>query len=156
LPDKSITASLLWDRFGIGVSGICAIHCLALPAVVSLLPLWPVVISVQEWLHPFFIALLVPIVYFAARRGHFELKITSILITGLILVTAGWLVGHLWLGFWFETTFTFMGSLILISGHWLNYRHHRQCTNRTHKHHPVTEESIIESTEELNQTKEVL
>jgi hypothetical protein len=152
LPDKSITASLLWDRFGIGVSGICAIHCLALPALISVLPLWPALASAQEWMHPVFITLLAPIVYFAARRGHFEFKITAILISGLMLVIAGWLIGHYWLGFWVETTMTLAGSIILITGHWMNYRHHRECTNRNHKHHPVTEKSL----ENLKQAEEVL
>jgi sugar phosphate permease len=143
---------LLWDRFGIGVSGICAIHCLFLPVIVSVLPLWPALASVQEWLHPVSITLLIPIVYYAARRGHFEFKITAILVSGLILVMAGWLIGHYWLGLWFEATFTFAGSIILITGHWLNYRHHRRCTNRSHKHHPVQEEEL----EEFKQIEEVI
>ncbi len=140
MPDRSITASLLWDRFGIGVSGICAIHCLFLPAFISVLPLWPALGSIHEWLHPVFITLLVPTVYFAARRGHFERVITTTLVSGLVLVIFGWLIGHFWLGMWVEISLTLLGSIILITGHWFNYHHHRHCKNSKHKHHPIAEQ----------------
>jgi len=29
-----------WDRLGIGLSALCAVHCLLTPVVLSLLPLW--------------------------------------------------------------------------------------------------------------------
>jgi len=140
LPDKSLTASVLWDRFGIGVSGICAIHCLIFPVLISVLPLFSAVSFLHEWAHPVFIITLIPIVYFAARRSHFDKKITTLLVTGFILVVAGWLLGHFWLGLVVETTLTVMGSFLLIIGHWKNYSHHRVCKTKSHKHHPIAEE----------------
>lgn len=58
---------------------------------------------------------------------------------GLLLVAAGWGLGHFWLGLTFETILTVVGSFILIAGHWLNYKHHRTCKNLQHNHHPVVE-----------------
>jgi len=58
---------------------------------------------------------------------------------GVLLVAAGWLLGHYWLGLAFETALTLIGSIILIVGHWLNYKHHRTCKNTRHNHHPITE-----------------
>ena len=139
MPDKSLTASILWDRLGIGVSGICAIHCLFFPVLISILPLSSLMPLLHEWAHPFFIATLVPIVYYAARRSHFDTKITTLLIVGFLVVLAGWLLGHFWLGFAFETGATLTGSFILIAGHWMNYRHHQECTNHNHQHHPEIE-----------------
>jgi len=140
LPEKSLTSSVLLDRFGIGVSGICAIHCLVVPVLISVLPLWSVSMTIHEWLHPLFILLLLPVVYFAAKRSHYDRKITTLLITGFLLLLAGWLLGHFWLGLIFESAATFTGSILLIAGHWFNYRHHRVCTNHRHNHHPVVTE----------------
>lgn len=140
LSNKSITAAVLWDRFGIGVSGICAIHCLVFPGIISILPLFGAVTVVDEWLHPLFIVLLAPAVYFAIRRSHYDKKISILLSTGFILVLFGWLLGHFWLGFMTEVILTVSGSIILIIGHWLNYRHHRTCKNSRHNHHPIAEE----------------
>lgn len=140
MPDKSITASILWDRFGIGVSGICAIHCLIIPVLISILPVWSVLPVLHDWAHPVFILLIAPIVYFAARRSHFDFTITALLIAGFVFILAGWLLGHYWLGFLFETISTLLGSAVLIIGHWLNYRHHRTCKNHSHKHHAIAEE----------------
>jgi hypothetical protein len=143
LADKSITATLLWDRFGIGVSGICTIHCLIFPVIISVLPLWPAISTLYEWLHPAFIVLLIPIIYFASRRNHFDFKVTLTLITGFLFVLLGWLIGHLWLGVWFEVALTFLGSTILIIGHWFNFHHHRHCNNSRHRHHPITEDQEL-------------
>jgi hypothetical protein len=140
VPEKSITSSLLWDRFGIGVSGICAIHCLVVPVLVSVLPLWSFTGVIHDWLHPIFILFLLPVVYFSAKRSHYDRKITTVLITGFFLLLIGWLAGHFWLGLLFESITTLAGSILLIIGHWMNYRHHRNCTNHRHNHHPVATE----------------
>ncbi|MEX1062392.1 MAG: MerC domain-containing protein [Balneolaceae bacterium] len=142
---RSITASLLWDRFGIGVSGVCAVHCLFFPAFLSLLPVWQGGNAAHEWIHPLFIILLVPVIYFAIRRSHGNTTVAVTLLTGFGLVTIGWLFGHFWLGAGVEVPLTLIGSGILIAGHWLNYRHHRSCTNRRHKHHPGLEEPVSEA-----------
>lgn len=150
MPEKSITASVLWDRFGIGVSGVCAIHCLIFPVIISILPLWSFVPILHDWVHPIFVISIIPIVYFASRRSHFDITITSILLIGFIFVLAGWILGHFWLGIHFETVMTVLGSVLLITGHWLNYRHHQSCKNYSHQHHPLPEES---GKEEIHQAK---
>jgi hypothetical protein len=139
LPEKSITASLLGDRFGISVSVICAVHCLFVPVMAALLPLTSLSPLLHDWVHPVFILLIAPTVYYAVRRSHFDRKIILVLSSGLLLITFGWLIGHYWLGFWVETTTTLAGSILLISGHWKNYKHHRTCKVASHKHHPVAE-----------------
>ncbi|HMB98568.1 MAG TPA: MerC domain-containing protein [Balneolaceae bacterium] len=133
---KNITITGLWDRIGLSVSGICAVHCLLFPVLITTLPLWPIAFTIHEWAHPVFIGLLLPVVYFAARRSHFNKKIILFLVSGFLLIVSGWLIGHFWIGAWFETTATLIGSVMLIAGHWMNYRHHRTCQNKNHEHHP--------------------
>lgn len=67
------------------------------------------------------------------------------------MVVIGWLGGHLLFGYAFETAVTLFGSALLIAGHWLNYRHHQQCKNKSHHHHPVEEGNA----EQLVKEKEV-
>lgn len=136
---KSITTSVLWDRVGIGVSGICAIHCLLFPVFISVLPVFSIAPLINEWAHPVFIVLLAPVVYFALKRSHYDLKISFLLVSGLVFIITGWLAGHFWLGHTFEISVTLLGSVALIAGHWLNYRHHRVCKNSSHNHHPGLE-----------------
>jgi len=100
----------------------------------------------HDWAHPVFVITLIPIVYFASKRSHYDKTITSLLIAGFLIVLAGWLGGHLLFGYLFETVFTLFGSAILIAGHWFNYRHHRHCKNHSHKHHPIAEKMAQENT----------
>jgi len=140
LSEKSITSSILWDRFGISVSVICAIHCLFFPVLVAILPLTSLTPALHNWAHPVFILIIVPTVFYASKRSHFDKKIVGYLGIGLLSIVLGWLLGHFWIGFWFETTATVFGSILLIVGHWKNYKHHRTCKVASHKHHPVAEE----------------
>lgn len=140
MSDKSITGSVLWDRFGISVSVICAIHCLFTPVLIAILPLTSLSPVLHDWAHPVFILLIAPTVYYASRRSHFNKKIVRYLSIGFLFITIGWLLGHFWIGFWFETIATIIGSIFLIIGHWKNYKHHRTCKVASHEHHPVAEE----------------
>lgn len=151
MSEKTLTASVLWDKFGFGVSTICAIHCLAFPVLISILPVTTFLPALHNWAHPVFIITLIPIVYFASRRSHYDKTITSLLLGGFIIVITGWLGGHFLFGYLFETVTTLFGSFILIAGHWFNYRHHQQCSNKSHHHHPVAEKIEVEQKKEKEQ-----
>lgn len=140
-PYKSSTETLLWDRLGMGLSGICAIHCLILPVLITLAPLWGFTSFMHGWAHPLFIFLLVPTIYYAARRSYYDRRVVGLLSGGFVLVLTGWLAGHHWFGFLFETIVTLIGSLLLITGHWLNFKHHQVCKNSRHNHHPVAKKN---------------
>jgi hypothetical protein len=118
-----------WDRIGIFLSGLCAIHCLFFPVAIALLPLWPVAESVHAWTHPLLFLLIAPTVYFAVRSDDVPNQIPQLLFSGLAVIALAWLL-HGWLGMWGESIVTTIGSVFLISGHWQNYKHH-QC-----KHQP--------------------
>lgn len=139
LSDKIFSSTAIWDRLGISVSTVCAIHCLFFPVLISLLPLWSFAEILHDWAHPVFLIILLPTVYYASKKSHYDKKITGLLYGGILLVAAGWGLGHFWLGLAFETTLTVAGSFTLIAGHWLNYKHHRTCKNARHNHHPNIE-----------------
>lgn len=121
-----------FDRVGIGLSGLCALHCLLMPVVTALLPVWPALQTAHTWVHPALLALILPVVVGALRRAHRTKHILTAVLLGLgfvVLVGAWW--GH---GIWGgtgERVGTVAGSAILIAGHVLNWRRHRACANPT-------------------------
>jgi hypothetical protein len=114
-----------WDRLGIGLSGLCAVHCLFFPVVIVLLPLWPVADTIHFWTHPLLFILIAPTVYYAVRGSVIPNRIPQFLYSGLVVIALAWLL-HEWVGLWGESLITMAGSGLLITGHWFNYRHHQQ------------------------------
>lgn len=110
-----------WDRVGIGLSGICAIHCLLVPVIVALIPLWPAFEEFHEYTHLIFFIAIAPAVYLSLRQRHKSPKITVLLISGLFLIFLAWYFNDI-LGEYGEAGITLVGSILLITGHWLNYR----------------------------------
>ncbi|MGM0546024.1 MAG: MerC domain-containing protein [Bacteroidota bacterium] len=113
-----------WDRIGISLSGFCAIHCLFFPVVIALLPLWPVAEAIHFWTHPLLFLLILPTVIFALRTDNLPGYIPILLYLGLAIIALAW-VFHEWLGLWGESAVTIVGSTLLVTGHWLNYRFHK-------------------------------
>ncbi len=128
--DDALNSKTVWDRLGIGLSGLCAVHCLLFPIVMALLPLWPVAESIHLWSHPVLFLLIVPTVWLALRNGGYRhRRVSLLLLGGLATVGVAGLL-HDWTGIvaseWGEALITLTGSVLLINGHWLNYRSHRR------------------------------
>lgn len=119
-----------WDRLGISLSGLCLVHCLLLPVALAVLPLWPVFDTVHAWLHPVFAVLILPTTLLAlvgSYRRHRHADIVFFLGAGLVLILTAGFLGHEAPGALTETTLTVAGSLLLITGHWRNWRAGRAC-----------------------------
>lgn len=110
-----------WDRVGIGLSGICAIHCLLVPVIVALIPLWPAFEEFHEYTHLIFFIAITPAVYLSLRNRHDSPKVTILLLAGLLIIFMAWFFNHA-LGEYGEAGITLLGSILLIVGHWLNYK----------------------------------
>ncbi len=113
-----------WDRLGIGLSGLCAVHCLLTPLALATLSLWPVVFDPDAWLHPIFAVLLIPTTLMAVRlavRHRHARHIPMLLGGGLMLVLAAMVIGEV-AGVVSEAAVTVLGSSLLITGHWRNGR----------------------------------
>jgi hypothetical protein len=121
-----------WDRVGIGLSGLCALHCLLTPVALSLLPLWPTLQTVNAWVHPTLLVLMLPVVVGALRRarrtGH--IVTATLLGTGFLVLVGAWWGHDVW-GAVGERLGTVAGSALLIAGHVLNWRRHRTSANPT-------------------------
>ncbi|MFN3521956.1 MAG: MerC domain-containing protein [Phenylobacterium sp.] len=113
----------LLDRSAIGLSGLCLIHCLALPAAAVALPMLGSLAS-AEWVHVAFVALAAPLSAFAlGRSGAWRSPLLAGLAAfGLGLLAAGAFVAPT---HGLETAMTVVGGLCLALCHGLNLRRGR-------------------------------
>lgn len=121
-----------WDRAGLWLSGLCAVHCLLLPVLLLVLPAVPALDAVHEVAHPLLAATLVPVTL-GALLARQTAQGTLLLLLGLALV---WLAlpAHALAGELAETALTVAGSVFLIGGHLRHQagcRRDAVCPNRT-------------------------
>ena len=124
-----------WDRIGITLSTICFIHCVLTSLVVVFLPL-----LAREYLtHPIFhilLALLIlPIGLFAFVKGyrlHRNRLVLFLGFPGLLLVSVSPIALDYWEAHQGETILVSLGSLLLVSAHWINQRDCQSCASHHH------------------------
>ncbi len=119
-----------WDRLGIGLSGICAIHCLLVPVIVALIPLWPAFEEFHGYTHFIFFVAIAPTVFFSLKNKHNSIWASIFLISGLLIIFLAWLFNET-LGEYGEAGITLVGSIFLIIGHWVNYRSKIKPSNKS-------------------------
>lgn len=107
------------DLAAISLSGLCLIHCLALPVLAVTLPVLGAWVEVA-WIHWGFIGLAAPISMVALSRGRRQGRTRRFMVaaTGLGLMVAGAA------GIGDETVMTVVGGVTLALAHALNLRRH--------------------------------
>lgn len=120
------------DWLGLGLSSLCAVHCLALPFFLTLLPLaW--VGHDNYTFHFLMVVVLIPLGLVAFWRGYKRHRMTTILAmgaSGLLFITSGLMAqpGHEsehFANFSLPISLTVLGSFLLITAHYLNWSHSR-------------------------------
>lgn len=119
-----------FDRFAIALSGICAIHCIALPIVASLIPLLTTTMnhgnSLHEfWFHQFILIFILPVSVFALITGyrcHQQLAPMLIGGIGLVILVITALFAEVSISQQIipqsgETILTILGGIIHAAGH---------------------------------------
>lgn len=114
------------DRWGMMISSVCLVHCLAFPLLTALLPFFAVALPGDEWLHPLLLGLALPVTGFALLRGYWRHRLVRPLLLGMagLALIAGALFAH---GELAEAALTVTGGLLVVGAHWLNWRGHRAC-----------------------------
>lgn len=127
---SSTLTNRVLDASAITLSGLCLVHCLALPALAVALPLtglW----AEQEWVHQVFALSALPITVFAMTRPFHEGARTSFILlagSGLaLLIGAAFIEGLHDL----ETPLTVMGALLLATAHIRRWRRQHEAALTT-------------------------
>ncbi len=113
------------DKTAIGLSLICTIHCLALPALVVLVPSMSALPLNDEMFHIWMVIAVIPISAYALTMGCKRHKNYAVIVTGLIglmilILTA--ILGHDFLSETLEKTFTVIGAFIIVIAHVKNFQ----------------------------------
>ncbi len=119
---KPATSVRLFDFAAISLSGLCLLHCLALPVLAAFLPLLAVWAE-AEWVHAAFVAFALPLTGTALWRAHRQRPLPL----GLIVLAVGGLTGLLlgalpWSAESLEVPLTVTGGLMLASAHLWNWK----------------------------------
>jgi hypothetical protein len=113
------------DRTAIGLSMLCAAHCLLLPIVVVVSPSIAALGIDDESFHFWMLCFVVPVSAYAlyvGMRKHRNLRILAIGITGILILGVGAALGDDTLGDVGEKTVTLLGVGLIAFSHLRNYR----------------------------------
>ena len=119
------TLQALTDKFAIGLSLGCAIHCLVLPVLLVLLPSIAVLQLDNEVFHFWMILVILPTSTYALSMGckqHKRYRLILLGFIGLSLLILALILGEEILGEYGEKIVTTMGAGFIALGHWFNYR----------------------------------
>jgi hypothetical protein len=123
----------IWDKLGMFLSTLCAIHCLVTPLLILALPVMGEAFE-SHWVHLSMAAVILPIGLFAFWSGfrhHRQRRVLAMGVTGLLLVCAGSTLPHEMVEVFEHDVVTILGSLLLVTAHWLN---RKACQCEVHAH----------------------
>lgn len=114
------------DKLGIWISSLCALHCLALPVIVSLLPLVGSSFFAQAWFERTILtgSIIIGAIALISGAARYHGRYYP-----LLLLAAGgfiyWNKGFF--GHDIEPLAVTLGAALIVAGHWINMRLCRQC-----------------------------
>lgn len=119
------------------VSGLCVIHCIAVPVVLLLMPaLSDSFIPREDITHAVLLGFILGIAgisFVSGYKVHGKWQPVAWMVVGVILVLVATFFAHDYLGHYWEPFIAIAGSLALIRAHYLN--HHCKKCDHVHEHH---------------------
>jgi hypothetical protein len=123
--DMKISSQLILDRFAIGFSVLCAIHCLAVPVLLLMFPSVLTTLHLDSHVfHELLIWAVIPtsfVAIFLGCKRHKDKLVLALAGIGIAALTASALYGHDALGHTGEKFATLSAVSILAFAHWRNY-----------------------------------
>ena len=119
------TAQKFFDKFSIGLSVLCALHCLFLPSFLIILSSFMSIQFDNEFIHYMILFLVVPISIFALTAGlknHKSFSIFLLGLVGLITLIYALFLNIKILGDSGEIILTLFGSTFVSLAHLKNYQ----------------------------------
>jgi hypothetical protein len=128
------------DIVGMGLSGLCMIHCLVFPLLGSFAPAILRELPGDDVTHrglAIGIALAGGLAFRSGYKVHRKGWILALFLLGIALIAAAAAVGEPVLPAYGEAGITVCGSLLLITAHWSNRSFCRSCAvDGCHQEHP--------------------
>lgn len=122
------------DKFAIGLSLMCTVHCFATPVILALLPSFAVLQINGEQFHLWVLAVVLPTSLLALSLGCKKHKRTRYMACGV--VGLAFLIIAVWLGQEeAEKVLTLIGSAFIALAHWFNYQ---QCFKKNNENCPCS------------------
>lgn len=128
---KLTTASA--DKFAIGFSALCVIHCFATPVLLLLLPAATLANLNPEAFHFWMVVAVIPTSIYAFSLGcqkHRQLHIAVIALVGLVTLVSSVILGEHVLGEIGEKVVTTIGAAIIAYAHYQNFTLCKQDRNQ--------------------------
>lgn len=132
MPSPTHTLQPLADRTAIGLSLLCAAHCLLVPLSAALLPSIAALGLADEAFHTWMVIVVIPLSTFALILGCRKHRRPGVLLVGalgLACLCLTPLLGHATLGQWGERLMTLTGALLIAISHVRNYLLCRDATS---------------------------
>lgn len=126
LDNSGVKTSRLWDKVAVVLSGLCLVHCLALPVLVAVVPFLSELSAGH--LHAELLVIVIPISVLAFAIGfhrHRNWTIVGAGVLGMAVLTIGGTYVHDRYGLAADRALTITGSVILAIAHFYNSRHSR-------------------------------
>ncbi len=116
--DKAVKSKWL-DVASMGLSGLCVIHCLALPFLVALLPVIGV-FSENNWVHPVLVMIAAPLSLWAiiASNAWRKWRVSALIAVGLAMLGLAAFVDAFEP---IEVAMSVIGASCIAAAHLLNY-----------------------------------
>jgi len=124
-PTKEMNTQVKADKLSITLSLACMIHCLLMPSFLILTSGFLALSIDNELIHKVFLIIVLPVSLYALITGYQNHKILSYLylgISGLWLLFFAVFFGEGVFGEFTEKSLTLIGSMIVASSHYKNYK----------------------------------
>ena len=121
-----MNAAIGWlDKSSVGLSTVCAVHCLLMPVAVVMLPSLAALPFADEHFHILLVFFVLPLSIVALTMGcrkHRSWRVMAVGLSGLVLLVGAALVGHDLFGELMEKTATVVGAGLVALSHVMNYK----------------------------------
>lgn len=113
-----------WDKVGIFLSTLCAVHCLLTPFLILALPVMGEFFE-SEWAHILLALFVVPVglfAFFSGYRHHQQKGVLALGVVGLLFITGASFLPHEMVEVAEFDVVTISGSVLVLFAHILNRR----------------------------------
>lgn len=136
MDDNSSKTTSLLDNAAVALSGLCLLHCLALPMLIAVLPFLGQFGAGHFHIQMLIAVVPVSIIAFALGfRRHHSRSVVAWGGVGVLLLMVGGTIAHGSYGIVADRLLTICGALILAAAHY--------CNNRFSRHRKYDDEAVL-------------